>query len=282
MITKGNPVCLLAVLSFSLMFGCTRAAEKLEQMRDRIEDRNNATPAVSNENLALGNPSGATADGSDPNNFSILRDGYAISYNNSKGTPNWAAWKITAANLGESLFRPDFRPDPDLPLGFRTIVTSDYSGSGYDRGHLVASADRFGDAALNEQTFYMTNIVPQTKDLNQFPWQKLESYTRTLVRKGYDVYAIAGVIGDKGKLKRRVTIPVSCWKVLYVVPRGRSPLESASANVIAVEMPNENGISHERWIKYKTTVRALEQETGYDFFSLLPVSEQEWLETTIE
>ena len=282
MITRKNLVYLLAALSFSLMFGCSRAAEKLEQIRDRIEDRKNADQAVATGNLALGNPAGASADGADPKNYLIVRGGYAISYNNSKGTANWAAWKITAEDLGENLARPEFRPDPDLPAGFRRIVSSDYSGSGYDRGHLVASADRFGDAALNEQTFYMTNIVPQAKDLNQFPWQKLESYTRTLVRKGYDVYAMAGGIGEKGKLKRRVTVPVSCWKILYIVPRGGSPLESGPAQVIAVEMPNENGIAHERWIKYKTSVRSLEQETGYDFFSSLPITEQDRLETKID
>jgi DNA/RNA endonuclease G (NUC1) len=47
-------------------------------------------------------------------------------------------------------------------------------------------------------------------------------------------------------------------------------------------MPNENGIAHDRWIKYKTSVRALEQKTGYDFFSALPVPEQDRLETNID
>ncbi|MEP7213867.1 MAG: DNA/RNA non-specific endonuclease [Acidobacteriota bacterium] len=276
-------ICALAALSLSLPFGCSRAVDKLEEIRDRIIERNDpAQPAAATVNIPLGDPSGASSNNADRDNYLITRAAYTLSYNNDKGTANWVAWKITAESLGESLRRPEFRPDPELPSGFRKIVPSDYSGSGYDRGHLVASADRFGDAALNDQTFYMTNVVPQTKDLNQFPWNKLEIYTRTLVRKGYDVYAIAGVLGNKGRLRKRVTIPASCWKILYIVPRGAAPSDSGSAKVIAVEMPNDNGIAHQRWAKYKTSVRALEEKTGYDFFSALPVSEQDRLETNID
>lgn len=276
-------ICIVAILSLSITFGCSRTADKLEEIRDRVIDRKDSQkPAGLAENLPLGNPSGATPDRTNRNNYLIERGAYTLSYNNDKGTANWVSWKITAENLGESLRRPEFRPDPGLPTGFRKIAPSDYSGSGYDRGHLVASADRFGDAALNEQTFYMTNVVPQTKDLNQFPWNKLEIYTRTLVRKGYDVYVIAGVLGDKGKIKKRVTVPAACWKILYIVPRDGDPSVSGSAKVIAVEMPNENGIAHDRWTKYKTSVRALEEKTGFDFFSALQVPEQDRLETNID
>ena len=275
-------ICLLAAVSLTLPFGCGRAVEKLEEIRDRVVDRRDPDLPAAAENVPLGNPSGATQNAADRNNYLITRSSYTLSYNSDKGTANWAAWKVTSESLGQNLPRPEFRPDPELPSGFRKIVPSDYSGSGYDRGHLVASADRFGDAGMNEQTFYMTNIVPQAKDLNQFPWNKLESYTRTLVRNGYDVYVIAGVLGEKGKIKKRVTVPAACWKILYIVPRGGDPSVSGSAKVIAVEMPNENGIAHDRWTKYKTSVRALEGKTGYDFFSALPVPEQERLETKID
>jgi len=273
----------LLALSFPVLFGCSRTVQKLEEIRDRVVEPNqHVRPVSATDNLPLGNPSGASQDLANRNNYLIARNAYSLSYNNDRGTANWVAWKITADDLGEALPRPDFRPDPDLPFGFRKVLPSDYSGSGFDRGHMSASADRFGDSERNEQTFFMTNIVPQTKDLNQFPWQKFESYTRTLVRKGYDVYAIAGVLGDKGKIKKRVTVPATCWKILYIVPRGGDPSVSGSAKVIAVEMPNDNGIAHERWIKYKTSVRDLERKTGYDFFSSLPVPEQDRLETVIE
>lgn len=277
---------ILALLLSSLMpafFGCTRTAERLEEMRERVAGPPDRTQQnLLERNLPLGNPSGASLNPADRDNYLILRDGYAVSYNNSRGTPNWAAWRLTAGDLGENLERPGFRPDLDLPSGFRRILPTDYSRSGYDRGHLVPSADRFGSQSLNEQTFLMTNIVPQTKDLNQFPWAKLETYTRTLVRKGYDVYVIAGVLGKKERIKRKLTVPASLWKILYIVPRGGSLTVSGAARVIAVEMPNENGIARSRWVRFKTSVRELEQKTGYDFFSALPPAEQDRLETNIE
>jgi endonuclease G len=274
----------ISAVSISVCFGCGRAVQRLEEIRDRVVQRQSQAGAESlRTNLALGNPSNATDDPADRTNYLLARDSSVISYNDDRGTANWAAWKISAEDLGDSLPRPDFRPDPELPLRFHPIVAADYSGSGFDRGHLVASADRFGNPAENEKTFYMTNIVPQTKELNQFPWQKLESYTRTLVRKGYDVYVIAGVWGDKGKIKKRVTIPAGCWKILYAVPRGSDPAAAShSAKVVAVEMPNEKGIRHDRWIKFKSTVRSIEQKTGYDFLSALPAGEQERLETRSE
>ena len=272
---------LLLMLPLAILFGCGRAVERLEQIGNREVGRSEERISGPEE-LPLGNPSGATPDSANRDNFLIVRRRYAASYNNYRGTLNWAAWSVTLSDMGDSMPRPDFRPDPELPNGFRRILPSDYSGSGYDRGHIMPSADRFGDPALNERTFYMTNIVPQTKDLNQFPWQKLESYTRTLVRKGYDVYVIAGVLGEKGRLKNRVTVPAACWKILYIVPRGAPFSESGSARVVAVEMPNADGIRDKRWNNFKTTVRALEQKTGYDFLSALPPAEQDRLETIVD
>jgi endonuclease G len=269
---------IFAVFALSIIFGCGRAVEKLEKIGDRDAPRSTPVSGL----LPLGNPSGATDDGRDRTNYLLTRGSYAASYNDRRGTLNWISWRITSGDLGEALPRAEFRPDPLLPPGFNTILPSDYSRSGYDRGHMVASADRFADPALNEETFYMTNIVPQTKALNQFPWQKFESYTRTLARKGYDVYATAGVLGEKGRLKNRVTVPAACWKILYAVPAGVSPLDSSAAHVIAVEMPNIDGIDHQRWNAFKTTVRALEQRTGYNFLSALPPEEQERLETTTQ
>ena len=105
---------------------------------------------------------------------------------------------VTREDLGDKLRRPDFQPDNRLPPGVDRITTFDYIGSGYDRGHVVPSGDRFGDREANAETFLMTNIVPQTGALNQFPWEQLESYSRYLIRRGNDVYTIAGVYGDAG------------------------------------------------------------------------------------
>lgn len=238
-------------------------------------------PPAASTHLAFGNPS--NAGDFDDDNFLVFGTGSVFSYSNSRGTVNWVSWKTTRSDLGDSIPRPDFRPDPRLPARFRKIAYFDYSGSGYDRGHMVPSADRFADARLNDETFMMTNIVPQTSALNQYPWNKLESYARSQAWRGWDVYQIAGVYGNAGMLNRKVVIPTNCWKVIMLLPKGL-PVERIDkrTRLIAVDMPNVNGIENKNWEEYRTTVRAIETKTGYDLFSNLDRALQDVLETKQE
>lgn len=240
-------------------------------------------PIPSSVHMAFGNPSNATTDAANEENYLIVGEGSAFSYNNSRGTINWISWKTTRADLGDSLQRPDFRPDPRLPGNFRRIGYYDYSGSGYDRGHMVPSADRFANVKLNEETFMMTNIVPQTGALNQYTWEKLESYSRSQARRGFDVYTIAGVYGNQGVLKGKVTVPSNCWKIIAILPRGRAITEiDQRTRLMAVDMPNQDGIEKHAWQKYKTTIRAIEEKTGLDFFASMPRNLQDQIETRME
>ena len=148
---------------------------------------------------------------------------------------------------------------------------------------MVPSADRFGNREQSRDTFLMTNIVPQTGALNQFPWEKLESYARSLVYRGQETYTIAGVYGDKVRLRGKVTVPSNCWKVIVVLGRGQK-LESIDSRtrIIAVDMPNAQGIENVRWETFRTSVRDIEGKTGYNFFSDLPRAVQDRLETLID
>ncbi len=58
-------------------------------------------PAVSS-NLLLGNPSGATADPSNRNNYLMDKGYFVLSYNNARGTPNWVSWRLTQSDLGSA------------------------------------------------------------------------------------------------------------------------------------------------------------------------------------
>lgn len=228
--------------------------------------------------LALGNPSSASA--SDPNNYLLVNNFMVISYNRDRGIPNWVSWRVTKVDLGDLEREDAFRPDDRLPKGWTRVTPSDYTGSGYDRGHVCPNADRYTSREAADATFLMTNMTPQTGDLNRGPWQKLEAYLRTLVTRGSDVYIYAGVYGDKGKLKKKVTIPTNNWKVAVVVPAD-SDVSAVNANtrVIAVDMPNVKGILRADWQTYRTSVRQIEQNTGYNLFSNLPQNIQDALET---
>jgi endonuclease G, mitochondrial len=261
------------VLSVAFAGGCTRVIEGLPGHPPSSTTSNAAGP-----HLPFGNPSNATADPANKDNFLLTHSGFTLSYNDSRGTLNWVAWRTTAADLGAKRERPLFRPDMSLPPSFRRVQYLDYSGSGYDRGHMVPAADRFADEAMMNETFLMTNIVPQTDDLNQFVWNKLESYVRGAVRRGSDAYTIAGVYGEKHRIRDRIVVPANIWKVVVLLPRGGTQI-TAATRIIAVDVPNIDGIASSNWKRYLTTVRDIEQKTGYDLFNGLPRELQDRIET---
>src|SRR5436853_3519840 len=57
---------------------------------------------VSTPNMLLGNPSGATADPANRNNYLMVKPHFALSYNDANGTPNWVSWRVTRADLGDA------------------------------------------------------------------------------------------------------------------------------------------------------------------------------------
>lgn len=239
-----------------------------------------APTADGNPHLIFGNPSNA---GTDPTNYLLIKRVGTYSYNDERGSANWASWRTTKADLGRSVPRSDFEADQSLPSDFTRITTFDYSRTGYDRGHLIPSADRWGDPAVNRETFVMTNIVPQEPELNQFPWEKLERQARSWARWKFDVYNVAGCYGEQDRLRGKVSVPTNCWKVIVLVRRGRG-IDSVDENtrVVAVNMPNREGIANDGWERYRVSVRSIEEKTGYDLLSNLPRDLQEVLETRIE
>lgn len=265
-------------------FACSRVGDQ-RGVNTNLPEANSgqqAPPKIASAHLAFGNPSNAAVDEANEGNFLVVGKGAVFSYNNSRGAANWVSWRTTRDDLGRSIPRPDFRPDPRLPTWYERIGYYDYSGSGYDRGHLVPSADRFADPRLNEETFMMSNIVPQTGALNQYPWNKFEMYVRSQARR-LDVYQIAGCYGEAGRLKNKVTVPTNCWKVVMMLPRGRGPdAIDGRTRIIAVDMPNVEGIENVSWETYRTTIREIEQKTELDLFSQHPRELQDAIETRKE
>jgi endonuclease G len=236
---------------------------------------NRPSPTTS-VHLTLGNPSNAST--TDPNNYLMIKPQYAISYNRDKGIPNWVSWQLNQSWLGTVDRRNDFRPDTTLPADWYQVRPSDYTGSGYDRGHMTPSGDRTRTPEDNSATFLMTNMIPQAPKNNQEVWRELEEYSRELVSLGKELYIIAGGVGEKGTLKGKVTVPLQTWKVIAVLDR---PGEGVTANTraIAVMMPNSNEVANTNWTDYLVLVDEVEKVTGYDFFSNVPKSIQDAIES---
>ena len=231
--------------------------------------------------LAFGNPSNAVADLQQGNNYLMEKPSFSLSYNKDKGTPNWVSWHLENDWTGNLPRNDTFRADPAVSPDWYRVQSTDYFASGFDRGHMTPNADRDNPASipLNQETFLMSNMVPQAPNNNQGPWADLENFLRTLLPSN-EVYIVAGPAGvggagDNGAANTiangHVTVPAYTWKVALVLPLGDNDVArvNASTRVIAVIMPNNNSINSD-WHTYLTTVDAVEALTGYDFFANVP------------
>ena len=244
----------------------------------------NAT-AYTSVHLEMGNPSGAISSTSNTTNYLMVKTQYALSYNNSRRGANWVSWQLNRFWLGDAPRQNDFRPDSTLPSGWYPVSSSDYTGSGYDRGHMTASADRTDTITNNSATFLMTNILPQAPDNNQGYWAELENYTRSLViNQGKELYIISGGYGQKGTIASgNIAIPSRLFKIIVITTPGTGAGGvTSSTRVIAIDTPNSNGNRDASWGNYRTSVDTIEARTGYDFLSNVNSSVQSTIESRVD
>ncbi len=264
------------VILLILLVGCARFTVMLPTTQK--------SAASVNVHIMLGNPSDATESVANPDNYLMVKPQYVLSYNRSKETLNWASWQLNKSWLGSVDRQNNFRPDSLLPPGWERVTPSAYSGSGYDKGHVVPSADRTRNVEDNSATFLMTNMIPQTPDNNRRTWEGLESYCRELVNQGKELYIIAGPLDSQGKpLKGKVTIPRTTWKIVVILDRPGTGIGGVTANtrVIAVDVPNQQGINPD-WKAYRISVDLLEEMTDYNFLSNVPTAIQDVIEENID
>ncbi|MBX3231352.1 MAG: DNA/RNA non-specific endonuclease [Labilithrix sp.] len=217
----------------------------------------------------LGFPEDATP--TDPEHALIVKRQYVTSYDGSRKNPRWVSWELTQPWLGSADRSNSWSIDRDLATGIPQAVNSDFTNSGFQRGHLCPSADRTKNDADNRSTFVFTNAVPQTAQSNSGTWLTLENEERSLARTGNNhVFVIAGTIysGNVRRIGNGVHVPTSLFKVV-VVMQGDHPRPSdvtPATRVIAVEVPNDTSVNG-NYRRYLTSLEKLEQKTGFHFLS---------------
>lgn len=189
---------------------------------------------------------------------------YTYCYAPEKRQSRWVAYKLTRSDVGAGAGRSDsFREDPQVPArGWVGATNGDYRNSGYDKGHLVPSADRSRSVAENRATFLFSNISPQVPKLNRGPWKELEEALRRSTQRYDTLYIVAGGVTGGSDMPVIGRSRVGVAKLFYkaIVFRKGDRFEAA-----AYVMPNREGVARD-YKRYGVSVDSVERLTGLDLF----------------
>lgn len=208
---------------------------------------------------------------------------YSFEYDCIQKSSRWVAFTFNSSTPDNDVSRAgDFTEDPKIPTQYQTH-DGDYTNSGYSRGHLTASSDRQYSVAANKQTFYMSNINPQTQDgFNGRIWAALEKKVQSWgnISNNQDTLYVAkgGTIDDKNNiikyLKTNNTIPVPKYFYMAILS-----LKNGQYKAIGFWFEHK-AYTNSNYATYALPIDELEQKTGINFFHNLPDNIENEVELT--
>lgn len=198
---------------------------------------------------------------------------YTVMYDGSRYAPLWTAHAMHADMWPDNDVKRNgnWMNDPAITL---PQVTGLDDNQEYNRGHLVASNYRQTTKKQNMQTFYSSNKAPQDAGFNGGVWQTLEQAVADHAPTGRDtLYVVTGVLYE-GNIETKpsgsysVPIPSHFYKCLMMCSFNASG-QMTSAKGCAYCYTNDGvrtgGI---------TTIDAIEERAGFDFFANVPAALQ--------
>lgn len=197
---------------------------------------------------------------------------YTLAYSEENEQAYWVYYVLTPELInGNQTRTDDFRADPLVSTGSASLA--DYSGSGYDRGHLCPAADMSLNKTSMSESFFLSNMSPQVPGFNRGKWSSLEDQVRkwALASDGLDI-ATGPIFKDNiGSIgTNSVTIPGFYYKVLY---------SEKKKIMIGLILPNAS--SSKSLDQFVVTVDQIESQTGIDFFSGLEDTAENLLEGSV-
>lgn len=233
--------------------------------------------------------------------------GYITGHNNENKGPAWVIERLTPALTKGKATRENqsFSADDKLPAAAQA-QPADYDGNGFgfDQGHNAPAADFAGKQDFLDDTFFLSNAVPQVgAGFNRSIWRSLEAQVRNLVGNNHPViYVITGSVDQQEKpikiskdvckteLELPVVEPTSICKENHhkkkvqcdagvAVPAAMFKIvyDPVAKNAFAVLMENEShtgryksGQGAEYIRAHKVGIATIENLTGLKFFPDFP------------
>lgn len=200
---------------------------------------------------------------------------FCIEWDISKKAQRWTAFRWDATNSGGYVKREDnFIEDYEIPEMYRTNH-SFYSGSGYTRGHICASADRWNSLEANRQTFLYSNMQPQLYSFNGGIWANLESKVRSWNYDGFrdTLYVVKGGTIDRSSdiiETTRTGLRVPKYFFMAILCKNKSSV-NGGYKAIGFYLEHHSFYEDEENLSpFVVSIDKLEELTAIDFFCNLP------------
>lgn len=208
----------------------------------------------------------------------LRNDGFMLGYSDLRGNPLWVEYSLTPPPPNAPRLKRLARFSTDW-RGINRVGHDDYTGSGYDRGHMApnhAISVLYGREGQAD-TFLMTNITPQKPNLNEKLWQRLEELELDQFAKQFGrVWVVDGPIFDPPSERLhsswRVEVPDAFYKII-VAPEQKKVLAFIMPQAVRGDEPLDH---------YLASVDAIEKRTGLDFFQNLDDAVENRMEAEVD
>lgn len=208
---------------------------------------------------------------------------YAMEYSKEKMHSRWVAYRYDSKLKAQVTSRSDeWGVEPFYNNNKTYQIATGFFG-GYNRGHLVGSAERLYSHEANVQTFYMSNMSPMNGNFNSIYWGEIETLVRNWGRNcgaGDTLYVVKGGTLDSLLTTTTVkntlgeTVQMAVPKYYYIAVLSLSSEGKAKAIGFWIEHKDfkDSSLSNLKKIRQSAacTIDELEERTGIDFFCNVP------------
>ena len=254
------------IVCFAVKFTAGQTADAEVPKVENVEKKSHVGKLVSTDK----NPLLLVKVPQDVANQRINHMAYVCYFNKEHRIPNCVIYELSATEVAqcdapgaERRKNYKFLADPKCP---DSPDWYEYRGSGYDRGHMCPSGDNKWSEVAQRESFLLTNVCPQTHNLNAGDWNEMEQQCRRWAEQYGEIYVVCGPILYRQKHKTlgksKVVVPEAFFKVVLCL--GDNP------KAVGFIYKNEDG--NRPMGDYVNTVDQVERITGIDFFPTLPDS----------
>ena len=210
---------------------------------------------------------------------------YSLEWDHDKKATRWVCYQMYNEINGTSWNRKNWANgdpwayDPDVLKSEQQETYNELSKSTpnkayfpnstyYQKGHILASADRLSSKDANEQTFYMTNIYPMVSNFNEGIWANMENKVRSWAKQADTLFVCKGGTIDKesnivDRTKGNHIVP----KYFYMALLSKS---GKNFKALAFWIQHQDNSSWNSLKSYAINVAELQKKTDIDFFCNLP------------